>query len=70
MDATENLRAVENEGRRWHADLGRCADPRILRDARAYTRSTSWGILDVLVNNAAFQEHAERLRISRTSTWT
>jgi NAD(P)-dependent dehydrogenase (short-subunit alcohol dehydrogenase family) len=59
-DATETCRAVENEGRRCMAISGDVRDPRFCLDAVRHTVDTL-GQLDVLVNNAAFQEHAESL---------
>jgi NAD(P)-dependent dehydrogenase (short-subunit alcohol dehydrogenase family) len=55
-DAEETKRAVENEGRRCILISGDVADPEFCRDAVART-VTQLGRLDILVNNAAFQEH-------------
>jgi NAD(P)-dependent dehydrogenase (short-subunit alcohol dehydrogenase family) len=55
-DAEETKRAVENEGRRCILLAGDVADPEFCRDAVART-VTQLGGLDILVNNAAFQEH-------------
>jgi NAD(P)-dependent dehydrogenase (short-subunit alcohol dehydrogenase family) len=59
-DATETCRAVENEGRRCMAISGDVRDPQFCRDAVRHTVD-ELGRLDVLVNNAAFQEHSESL---------
>jgi NAD(P)-dependent dehydrogenase (short-subunit alcohol dehydrogenase family) len=55
-DAEETKRAVENEGRRCILIAGDVADPEFCREAVART-VTQLGTLDILVNNAAFQEH-------------
>jgi NAD(P)-dependent dehydrogenase (short-subunit alcohol dehydrogenase family) len=59
-DATETCRAVENEGRRCMLISGDVRDPRFCADAVRHTVD-ELGQLDVLVNNAAFQEHAPSL---------
>ncbi len=56
-DAAETRRAVENEGRRCITISGDVADPDFCRSAVERTVA-ELGALDVLVNNAAFQEHA------------
>jgi NAD(P)-dependent dehydrogenase (short-subunit alcohol dehydrogenase family) len=56
-DAEETKKAVEAEGRRCILISGDVADPEFCRDAVARTVKELGG-LDVLVNNAAFQEHA------------
>ena len=53
--------AVEKEGRRCILLAGDVADPSFCAKAVAHTVE-EFGRLDVLVNNAAFQEHVERLR--------
>ena len=55
-DANETKRAVENEGRRCILLPGEISDPAYCREAVAQTVS-QLGQLDILVNNAAFQEH-------------
>jgi NAD(P)-dependent dehydrogenase (short-subunit alcohol dehydrogenase family) len=55
-DAKETRRAVEKEGRRCILLSGDVADPEFCRDAVAKTMK-AFGKLDILVNNAAFQEH-------------
>jgi NAD(P)-dependent dehydrogenase (short-subunit alcohol dehydrogenase family) len=59
-DAEETKRAVEKEGRACIVISGDVADPEFCKAAVARTVE-SLGGLDILVNNAAFQEHAERL---------
>jgi NAD(P)-dependent dehydrogenase (short-subunit alcohol dehydrogenase family) len=59
VDAEETRRVVEEEeGRRCLLLPGDVKDPAFCRDAVAQTVDALGG-LDVLVNNAAFQEHAE-----------
>ena len=60
QDAEETKRAVENEGRRCILLPGDVADPAYCRDAVKKTID-AFGKLDILVNNAAFQEHANKL---------
>ena len=60
QDAEETKRAVENEGRRCILLPGDVADPAYCRDAVKKTIN-AFGKLDILVNNAAFQEHANKL---------
>ena len=55
-DAEETKRAVEREGRRCIILSGDVANPEFCRDAVAKTVK-AFGKLDILVNNAAFQEH-------------
>lgn len=56
QDAAETKRAVEAEGRRCILIPGDVTEPRFCRDAVDRTVG-EFGQLDVLVNNAAFQEH-------------
>jgi len=56
-DARETARHVENEGRRCLLIKGDVKDARFCREAVEKT-VRKLGRLDVLVNNAAFQEHA------------
>jgi NAD(P)-dependent dehydrogenase (short-subunit alcohol dehydrogenase family) len=58
-DAEETKRAVENEGRRCILLPGDVTDPKFCRTAVAKT-VREFGQLDVLVNNAAFQEHVNK----------
>lgn len=55
-DAKATQAAVEKEGRKCIAIAGDVADPQFCRDAVAQTLK-AFGRLDILVNNAAFQEH-------------
>ncbi len=59
-DAEETKAAVEKEGRRCRTISGDVRDPDFCRDAVRHTVD-ELGKLDVLVNNAAFQEHATSL---------
>ncbi|HEY0231328.1 MAG TPA: SDR family oxidoreductase [Dokdonella sp.] len=56
-DAQETARAVKKEGRRCRLIPGDVRDPAFCRSAVAST-VRKFGKLDILVNNAAFQEHA------------
>jgi NAD(P)-dependent dehydrogenase (short-subunit alcohol dehydrogenase family) len=59
-DARETVAAIEREGRRGIAIGGDVKDPVFCE--RAVKRVLEqFGRLDILVNNAAFQEHAEKL---------
>lgn len=59
-DAEETRRHVEAEGRRCLLLAGDVKDPAFCR--RAVARAVkAFGRLDVLVNNAAFQQHVDRL---------
>jgi NAD(P)-dependent dehydrogenase (short-subunit alcohol dehydrogenase family) len=55
-DAEETKRAIENEGRRCILLPGDVANPKYCKAAVAKTVK-AFGKLDILVNNAAFQEH-------------
>src|SRR6187551_2883891 len=55
-DARDTQRAVENEGRRCILLPGDVADPKFCQQAVKRTVKELGG-LDILVNNAAFQEH-------------
>lgn len=57
-DAEETKKAVEKEGRRCITISGDVADPQFCQEAVDRTRK-QLGCLDVLVNNAAFQEHVQ-----------
>lgn len=59
-DAQETKRCVEREGRRCITIPGDVKDPAFCRAAVAKTVE-AFGRLDILVNNAAFQEHADSL---------
>ena len=60
QDAEETQRAVEEEGRRCLLIAGDVTDPEFCRDAVEQTVE-EFGKLDILVNNAAFQQHQESL---------
>ncbi len=59
-DAQETRRLVEAEGRRCLLIAGDVKDPQFCRDAVDHAVG-ELGRLDILVNNAAFQEHASSL---------
>jgi NAD(P)-dependent dehydrogenase (short-subunit alcohol dehydrogenase family) len=58
-DAEKTKAAVEAEGRRCITIAGDVADPKFCEAAVAATVE-AFGKLDILVNNAAFQEHVQR----------
>jgi hypothetical protein len=58
-DAKETKRAVENEGRRCILLPGDVTEPKFCKTAVAKTVK-QFGKLDILVNNAAFQEHVNK----------
>jgi NAD(P)-dependent dehydrogenase (short-subunit alcohol dehydrogenase family) len=60
QDARETKAAVEKEGRKCIAMSGDVADSAFCEKAVAQTVK-AFGRLDVLVNNAAFQEHTDKL---------
>ena len=59
-DADETRRAIEAEGRRALLIPGDVTDPAFCRESVEMTVQ-ALGRLDILVNNAAFQEHADSL---------
>jgi NAD(P)-dependent dehydrogenase (short-subunit alcohol dehydrogenase family) len=59
-DAAETLRCIEAEGQRCVTVSGDVKDMEFCQDA-VDKIVAGWGRLDVLVNNAAFQEHASSL---------
>ena len=59
-DAEETRRAVESEGRRALLIPGDVTDSSFCRESVEATVQT-FGRLDILVNNAAFQEHADSI---------
>lgn len=60
-DAAETKRAVEAEGRTCILISGDVADPKFCQEAVERTID-ELGALDILVNNAAFQEHVQDLQ--------
>jgi NAD(P)-dependent dehydrogenase (short-subunit alcohol dehydrogenase family) len=60
-DAAETQRCIEAEGRRCLLLPGDVRDPGFCRDAVSKAVQ-AFGKLDILVNNAAFQEHASSLQ--------
>jgi NAD(P)-dependent dehydrogenase (short-subunit alcohol dehydrogenase family) len=67
-DAEETQRAVETEGRRALLIPGDVKDAGFCREAVAQT-VREFGQLDVLVNNAAFQQHQKRLEDVSEEQW-
>jgi NAD(P)-dependent dehydrogenase (short-subunit alcohol dehydrogenase family) len=67
-DAEETREAVEREGRRALLLPGDVTDPEQCREAVEKTVS-ELGHLDVLVNNAAFQQHQENLEEISDEQW-
>jgi len=67
-DALETARAVEAEGRRCLLIPGDVTDPRFCRAAVKQTVE-EFGQLDILVNNAAFQQHQESLEDISDEQW-
>jgi len=59
-DAKETMAAVEQEGRRCILISGDVADPDFCKEA-VETTMRELGGLDILVNNAAFQEHSSAI---------
>ncbi|HEU0117482.1 MAG TPA: SDR family oxidoreductase [Alphaproteobacteria bacterium] len=57
-DAEDTKRAVEEEGRKCLLISGDVADPKFCKDAVDQVMK-EFGHLDILVNNAAFQEHVQ-----------
>jgi NAD(P)-dependent dehydrogenase (short-subunit alcohol dehydrogenase family) len=67
-DAKETTRAVEAEGRRAYALMGDVTDPDVCREFVEQTIE-EFGKLDILVNNAAFQQHQESLEELSEEQW-
>jgi len=67
-DAEETRRAIEEEGRRALLIPGDVSDPQFCRDAIEQVVD-EFGRLDVLVNNAAFQDHKSDLEEITEEQW-
>jgi NAD(P)-dependent dehydrogenase (short-subunit alcohol dehydrogenase family) len=67
-DADETREAVERAGRRCLLIAGDVTDPEFCRDA-VKTTVQSLGKLDILVNNAAFQQHQDSLEKVSEEQW-
>lgn len=67
-DAAETLAAVEQEGRQAHAIAGDVTDPAFCRRAVEETVKR-FGKLDLLVNNAAFQQHVAGIEQLSEEQW-
>jgi NAD(P)-dependent dehydrogenase (short-subunit alcohol dehydrogenase family) len=67
-DAEETRRAVESEGRRAILISGDVTDPAVCREAVERTLR-ELGRLNLLVNNAAWQQHQERLEDISDEQW-
>jgi NAD(P)-dependent dehydrogenase (short-subunit alcohol dehydrogenase family) len=67
-DANETKRAVEAEGRRAYPMMGDVRDADICRDFVEQTVD-EFGKLDILVNNAAFQQHQDSLEELTDEQW-
>jgi NAD(P)-dependent dehydrogenase (short-subunit alcohol dehydrogenase family) len=68
QDAEETKRAIEAEGRRAHAMSGDVRDPKVCKKLVEETVQ-KFGKLDILVNNAAFQQHQEGLEDVTEEQW-
>jgi len=68
QDANETTRAVEAEGRRAYPMMGDVRDADICREFVEDTIE-KFGKLDILVNNAAFQQHQESLEDLTEEQW-
>jgi NAD(P)-dependent dehydrogenase (short-subunit alcohol dehydrogenase family) len=67
-DADETKRAVEAEGQRAVALIGDVTDPKVCKKLVKKTVD-ELGRLDILVNNAAFQQHQESLEEVTEEQW-
>src|SRR5258705_7319514 len=67
-DADETIRAIEAEGRKAYAVAGDLQSPTFCRDLVEQTVE-EFGRLDILVNNAAFQQHQERPEDLTNDQW-
>lgn len=68
QDANETKRAVEAEGRRAYPMMGDVRNPKVCRDFVEQTVE-QFGKLDILVNNAAFQQHQKGLEELTEEQW-
>jgi NAD(P)-dependent dehydrogenase (short-subunit alcohol dehydrogenase family) len=68
IDAKETQEAVEAEGRKARAISGDVRNPRFCRRAVKDTLR-NFGKIDILVNNAAFQQHQEKLEDLTERQW-
>jgi NAD(P)-dependent dehydrogenase (short-subunit alcohol dehydrogenase family) len=68
QDAEETKRAIEAEGQRAYALPGDVRDPKACRKLVEQTVE-KFGKLDILVNNAAFQQHQESLEDVTEEQW-
>src|SRR5689334_15358762 len=68
VDAQETAQAIEKEGRRCILIPGDVSDPDFCREAIEQTVD-ELGKLDILVNNAAFQQHQESLEDLSEEQW-
>jgi NAD(P)-dependent dehydrogenase (short-subunit alcohol dehydrogenase family) len=67
-DAEETSRAIEAEGRRAFALEGDVSNPKVCKKLVSRTID-EFGKLDILVNNAAFQQHQESLEEVTEEQW-
>ena len=67
-DAEETKRAIESEGRRAYPLSGDVRDPKVCKKLVTQTVE-KFGKLDILVNNAAFQQHQETLEDVTEEQW-
>ncbi len=68
QDADETKRAIESEGQRAYPLSGDVRDPKVCQKLVAQTVD-KFGKLDILVNNAAFQQHQETLEDVSEEQW-
>jgi len=68
VDAEETKRAIEAEGQRAFAMTGDVRDPKVCKKLVEKTVE-KFGKLDILVNNAAFQQHQESLEDVTEEQW-
>jgi len=67
-DADETKRAIESEGQKAYPLSGDVRDPKVCKALVAQTVK-KFGKLDILVNNAAFQQHQETLEDVTEEQW-